>query len=58
MISSKRSEPNIEDPRFRITPIQQMAAACTGALITSTFGILPICNYIVFKIIHSIIWIK
>lgn len=39
MISAKYNEPNIEDPRFRITPIQQMAAACTGALITSTFGI-------------------
>ncbi|KAK9503901.1 hypothetical protein O3M35_010364 [Rhynocoris fuscipes] len=24
-----------DDPRFRITPIQQMAAACSGALITS-----------------------
>lgn len=23
------------DPRFRITPTQQMAAACTGALATS-----------------------
>lgn len=29
---------NIDDPRFRITPVQQMAAACTGALITSFFG--------------------
>lgn len=54
MISSKRNEPNIEDPRFRITPIQQMAAACTGALITSTFGLLPICNYMLFKLIQSI----
>lgn len=52
MISTKRNEPNIEDPRFRITPIQQMAAACTGALITSTFGILLISNYILFKILH------
>ncbi|XP_026807649.1 solute carrier family 25 member 40-like isoform X3 [Rhopalosiphum maidis] len=25
----------IDDPRFRIKPVQQMAAACTGALITS-----------------------
>lgn len=24
-----------DDPQFRITPTQQMAAACTGALITS-----------------------
>ncbi|KAL5238007.1 hypothetical protein ACI65C_005417 [Semiaphis heraclei] len=27
----------IDDPLFRITPVQQMAAACTGALITSFF---------------------
>uniref|UniRef100_A0A224XS71 Putative mitochondrial carrier protein cgi-69 n=1 Tax=Panstrongylus lignarius TaxID=156445 RepID=A0A224XS71_9HEMI len=26
---------SIDDPRFRITPTQQMAAACSGALITS-----------------------
>jgi len=26
-----------DDPRFRITPTQQVAAACTGALITSLF---------------------
>ncbi|CAH1402786.1 unnamed protein product [Nezara viridula] len=26
-----------DDPRFRITPTQQMAAACSGALITSLF---------------------
>lgn len=32
------NEPFIDDPRFRITPVQQMAAACTGALITSFFG--------------------
>jgi solute carrier family 25, member 39/40 len=29
----------IDDPRFRIKPVQQMAAACTGALITSFLGI-------------------
>lgn len=28
----------IDDPQFRIKPVQQMAAACTGALITSFFG--------------------
>jgi len=28
----------IDDPLFRIKPVQQMAAACTGALITSVFG--------------------
>jgi len=28
----------IDDPQFRIQPVQQMAAACTGALITSFFG--------------------
>ncbi|XP_068624317.1 solute carrier family 25 protein Shawn-like isoform X2 [Battus philenor] len=26
-----------DDPRFRITPVQQMASACSGALITSLF---------------------
>lgn len=35
---SKEFDPNIDDPRFRIRPVQQMAAACTGALITSIFG--------------------
>lgn len=29
---------SVEDPRFRITPTQQMAAACSGALITSLIG--------------------
>lgn len=38
--NNKENKLNIEDPRFRITPVQQMAAACTGALITSTFGLL------------------
>lgn len=36
--SYMHNELHIEDPRFRITPIQQMAAACTGALITSFLG--------------------
>ncbi|CAA9993516.1 unnamed protein product, partial [Nesidiocoris tenuis] len=26
-----------DDPRFRITPAQQMVASCTGALVTSVF---------------------
>lgn len=37
-ISNSNNEINIDDPRFRITPVQQMAAACTGALITSFLG--------------------
>lgn len=27
-----------DDAQFRITPVQQMAAACTGALLTSFIG--------------------
>lgn len=41
IMSSKtdsHNKPNIDDPQFRITPVQQMAASCTGALITSLFG--------------------
>lgn len=30
---------DLDDPEFRTTPLQQMAASCTGALITSLFGI-------------------
>lgn len=37
-INNSKNELYIDDPRFRITPIQQMAAACTGALITSFIG--------------------
>lgn len=36
--SYPHNELSLEDPRFRITPVQQMAAACTGALITSLLG--------------------
>lgn len=31
-------EKGVDDPDFRITPYQQMAAACTGALLTSLIG--------------------
>lgn len=37
-VNNSQNELHIDDPRFRITPIQQMAAACTGALITSFIG--------------------
>lgn len=50
--SDMHNEPNIEDPRFRITPVQQMAAACTGALITSTFGLLYLSTN--FETIHLV----
>lgn len=36
--SNLHNELHLDDPRFRITPVQQMAAACTGALITSFLG--------------------
>lgn len=29
---------NLDDPRFRIRPLQQVASACTGALITACFS--------------------
>lgn len=28
----------LDDPRFRIRPLQQVASACTGALITACFS--------------------
>lgn len=31
-------EIDLDDPRFRIKPYQQMIASCTGALITSMIG--------------------
>lgn len=34
---------NLSDPRFRITPYQQMGAACSGALITSLIS-----KYLIF----------
>ena len=27
-----------DDPRFRIRPLQQVASACTGAMLTATFS--------------------
>jgi len=29
---------DLDDPRFRIKPYQQIIASCTGAFITSIFG--------------------
>ena len=28
----------LDDPRFRIRPLQQVASACTGAMLTATFS--------------------
>jgi len=53
MMNSK-NQLNIDDPHFQITPIQQMAAACTGALITSFFGELIIHIFILKDIIINI----
>lgn len=38
MSTVKAGDIDLDDPRFRIRPYQQMIAACTGALITSFFG--------------------
>lgn len=38
MTTDKANEIDLDDPRFRIRPYQQMIASCTGALITSIFG--------------------
>ncbi|OXU28947.1 hypothetical protein TSAR_009805 [Trichomalopsis sarcophagae] len=35
MTSIKTSDIDLDDPRFRIKPYQQMIASCTGALVTS-----------------------
>ncbi|XP_023247859.1 solute carrier family 25 member 40 isoform X2 [Copidosoma floridanum] len=37
MTGIKFNEVDLDDPRFRISPYQQMIASCTGALITSFF---------------------
>ncbi|XP_058807145.1 probable mitochondrial glutathione transporter SLC25A40 [Phymastichus coffea] len=37
MTTVKASELDLDDPRFRIRPYQQMIASCTGALVTSIF---------------------
>lgn len=37
--NDKHNKLNMDDHRFRITPVQQMAAACSGALITSFLGL-------------------
>jgi uncharacterized protein (DUF2342 family) len=29
---------SLEDPQYRITPVQQAAASCTGAILTSLLG--------------------
>ena len=29
---------DVDDPRYRITPSQQMLSSCAGALFTSFFG--------------------
>lgn len=36
-VADSRYEINLDDPRFRIKPYQQIIASCTGALITSLF---------------------
>lgn len=38
-----------DDPKYRITPFQQAAASCTGAVITSLFGMY---KYSIFKQIN------
>lgn len=53
--SNSFNEPSlIDDPRFRITPVQQMAAACTGALITSFLGLLPIYLHILYTLFEKL----
>ncbi|XP_067638992.1 solute carrier family 25 protein Shawn-like [Eurosta solidaginis] len=36
-VTQRKLQPVLEDPRFRIRPLQQVASACTGALITACF---------------------
>lgn len=40
-MTNKDSESSLidyDDPKYRITPFQQAAASCTGALLTSLLG--------------------
>lgn len=39
---------SLDDPRFRIRPLQQVASACTGALITACFSKKRIPLYIAY----------
>lgn len=32
------TEADLDDPKYRIKPYQQLIASCSGALITSVFG--------------------
>lgn len=52
-VNNSQNDLHIDDPRFRITPVQQMAAACTGALITSFLGESFTSLFIVKKFNHS-----
>jgi len=38
------SNVDLDDPRFRIRPYQQIVASCSGAFITSVFGKF-VCKY-------------
>lgn len=37
-IESPPNHPDTDTPEFRISPLQQALASCTGAIITSLFG--------------------
>lgn len=47
---------DLDDPRFRVRPYQQIVASCTGAFITSIFGKIYsfLIRYIFTKKINSI----
>lgn len=42
---------DLDDPRFRVRPYQQIVASCTGAFITSIFG--KIYSYLIQHIFYK-----
>lgn len=49
---------DLDDPRFRIKPYQQIVASCTGAFITSIFGKIYFYNAIRYIFVREIYFLK
>lgn len=47
--SSKFVNTDIDDPKYRIKPYQQMIASCTGALFTSVIGNFLLNDYYAYR---------
>jgi len=50
----ENSKFDVDDPRYRITPTQQMLSSCFGAVTTSVMGKYLLCNYsYIVLMLHS-----